>query len=30
MVRQSYGRIIGLMTLAYYPLSLLVRVWYFR
>ena len=29
MARQSFGRILGAIALAYYPLSLLVRVWYF-
>jgi cation:H+ antiporter len=27
--RQTFGRILGILTLAYYPLSLVVRVLYF-
>ena len=29
IIRQSFGRIMGIIALAYYPLSLMVRVWYF-
>jgi cation:H+ antiporter len=28
IMRQSYGRVMGFLTLAYYPLTLMVRVWY--
>jgi len=30
MTRQSLGRFMGIITLAYYPLSLYVRVMYFN
>jgi cation:H+ antiporter len=29
MTRRSYGRIMGIVTLAYYPLSLIVRIMFF-
>lgn len=30
IIRQSYGRIMGILTRDYYPAVLMVRVWYFR
>jgi hypothetical protein len=30
MTRQSFGRLMGIATLAYYPLSLYIRIMYFN
>ena len=29
IIRQSYGRVMGILTLAYYPAVLMARIWYF-
>lgn len=30
IIRQSYGRVMGILTLAFYPATLMVRIWYFN